>query len=198
METFKELSWYVLPLNPEPWAVGPLSVSRGQGGRFFPRMGQNQQLASYQEAVRSELRRQRATMVELGEGYYAYELVFMFHQVLAKYITASGRKSQQKAADLTNLTKATEDAIQGILISNDKLVEKSTLYVQRSEAENAVPFVAIGVGPYLGLNPSELPVEVWDKVDLATIEHRKMTHGGREVVNLHLIHGVGPDEDLPF
>lgn len=199
MGMFDELTWHVLQLNPEPWAVGPLSVARGKGGKFFPRMGANQQLVSYQEAVRAELKRQQAEMVRGPFGEYdAYELVFMFHQVLAKYLTASGRQSQQKQADLTNLTKATEDAIQGILIPNDTLVEKSTLYVQRSEVEDAVPYVIIGVGQYLGINPNELPPEVWDKVDLAVIEHRKLRLGDREVMNLNVLHGVGPDEDLPF
>lgn len=198
MGTLAELTWYVLPLNPEPWAVGPLSVGRGKGGKFFPRMGANQQLVNYQEAVRSELRRQRAEMIELGEGYNAYELVFVFHQVLYKYMTGSGRTSQQKQADLTNLVKATEDALQGILISNDTLVEKQTNYVQRSEGD-AVPYVIIGVGPYLAINPNEFPPEVWDGVDLAVAEHRKMTHGARPVEDVPLLNGLPErDEDLPF
>lgn len=185
-----ELKWYVLPLNPEPWAVGPLSVGRGRGGQYYPKMGANQQLVSYQNAVRSELQRQRAEMVELGEGYYAYELAFVFHQVLTKYVTPKGRNSQQKPGDLTNLVKATEDAIQGILIDNDTHVEKITSHVSRSEDEKAVPYVLIGAGPYLGINPNDIPREVWEGVDLAVAEHRRMVTGGREIMTMQALEGT--------
>jgi hypothetical protein len=47
------VAWYVVHVNPEPWAVGPLDLGR-RGGKVYATMGQNQQLAAYQEAVREE------------------------------------------------------------------------------------------------------------------------------------------------
>ena len=172
MSTFPDsMDWYVLPLNPEPWAVGPLSVGR-RHGKPFPQMGRNQQLHNYKEAVREALKRQRAEMVEWKHGDVdGYELVFLFNQVLESYQAASGRTVHDKEADLTNLVKATEDAIQGVLIHNDKMVRKQTNYVERSVV-GSVPYVVIGVAPYIGIDPNEFPAEVWEGVDLAVAEHR--------------------------
>lgn len=169
------MQWYVVPLNPVPWAVGPLTMGRRKSGGQYPVMGRNIQLAEYQKAVRAELTRQRAEMIHLEDGQ-SYELVFVFHQVTEHYQTASGRATQSKQGDLTNLTKATEDAIQDLLITNDTNVEKSTLYVQRSEGVNAVPYVVIGVAAtHSIINPDSFPAEVWEGVDLAVAEHRAMT-----------------------
>lgn len=179
------MNWFVVPLNPEPWAVGPLSVGR-RNGRPFPMMGRNQQLYHYQEAVRGELERQRAELLALNDEVDGYELVFMFHQVLETWTSQSGRASQDKEADLTNLVKATEDAIQGVLIENDRAVRKQTNYVERSLA-GATPYVVIGVAPYIGINPNEFPAEVWEGVDRAVAEQR---HEADAVV-VHL-----PDRDI--
>lgn len=161
--------WYVLLLNPEPWRVGPISAGRGKGGKIFPIVGRNRQLADYQEAVREELKRQRAEKVQAD----AYELIFVFHQVIEKYESANGRMTQDKKADLTNLVKATEDAIQDILIDNDVKVEKQTNYVQRSESQDATPYVIIGLAPYLGFNPLEISSLVWDELDRGMAEQLK-------------------------
>lgn len=189
MGTFPDnMKWYVLPLNPEQWAVGPLSVGR-KNGKPFPIMGRNQQLHHYQEAVKSELRRQRAEMVPLDPTSLndAYELVFVFHQVLESWTSTSGRKSSDKEADLTNLVKATEDAIQGVLIENDRAVRKHTNFVERSSVEGTTPYVVIGVALYWGIDPSDFPVEIWEGVDLAVAEHRQAESA--EVVYL-------PDRDI--
>ena len=42
--------WLVLPLNPEPWRVGPVGVTRKNGLRGF--VGKDAQLEAYKEAVR--------------------------------------------------------------------------------------------------------------------------------------------------
>lgn len=186
MGTFPDdMNWFILPLNPEPWAVGPLSVGR-RAGKPFPIMGRNQQLYRYQEAVREELLRQRAIVLELDDEVDAYELVLMFHQVLESYQTQSGRTVHDKEADLTNLVKATEDAIQGVLIENDRAVRKCTSYVERSAASNATPYIVIGVAPYVGIDPGELPSEVWAGVDMMMAEQRAEKH---TVVHL-------PDRDI--
>ena len=174
--------WYVILLNPEPWRVGPISVGRGKGGKVFPIVGRNRQLADYQEAIKEELKRQRAERINAD----AYELTFVFHQVIEKYESVSGRMTQDKKADLTNLVKATEDAIQEILIDNDVKVEKQNNYVLRG-GEGATPYVIIGLAPYLGFNPREIPSPVWDELDRAMAEQLKE----RQPVTAHL-----PEQDV--
>lgn len=124
--------WYYLPINPDPWAIGPLGVGK-RNGKFFPYVGRNAQLHSYQEAVKEELQSQSVEMMPEGK----YELEFYFWRRLDSH--ASGKKH---IADATNLAKATEDAIQGVLIENDKDVAHitSTIIEQSTETIPGVLF----------------------------------------------------------
>jgi len=109
--------WYVLHINPEPWAVGPLDLLR-RGGKLAPTMGRNQQVHMYQQAVAGEL------AVKYGALPGAplapcYELDFWFWR----------NTERGNYADATNLQKATEDALQGILIDNDRDVVRAQSWV---------------------------------------------------------------------
>ena len=150
--------------------MGPLGIGRNAGGKLFPYIGRDQQLHAYQEAVRTELKRLYPDAPLLAE--IEVELVFYFHHVLEEYRSASGRKTRDNEADATNLMKATEDAIQGVLIRNDRLVMKQTNYLRRTDTDDATPYVVIGVAPYLGENPDDFPAEVWDAVDMLNLERR--------------------------
>lgn len=105
---------YALPINPEPWVVGNAYVGRG-GGRSFARIAPDKTLKLYQEAVRAEL---DALGVEMVPGKYELELYF-FRQN-AQYKDAAGRTRTRNTPDVTNMQKATEDALQGVLIGNDR------------------------------------------------------------------------------
>lgn len=106
------LKWFIINVNPEPWAIGPVGVSR-RNGKLIPYVGRNAQLAAYQEAVREDLGPQ-----ELMEG--KFHLSFIFFRNRAEYETPQARTHRKHEADLTNLQKATEDALQGVLFKNDK------------------------------------------------------------------------------
>lgn len=112
------MAWYLLRINPEPWAVGPLDIGR-RGGKVYATMGQNQQLAAYQEAVRDEIQMQNPVMLtpQSGDGI---GLRIFFWRNRAEYTTPGQRKHRKHEADVTNLVKATEDALQGILFDNDR------------------------------------------------------------------------------
>jgi Holliday junction resolvase RusA-like endonuclease len=105
--------WFAIAVNPEPWAVGPLSVGR-KNGKLFPMMGRNQQLDAFKRAVAEAI----------GEGHEIIngpvKLKFYFWRNRPVYVTPSGRLHRKHDADVTNMQKATEDALQGILFVNDK------------------------------------------------------------------------------
>lgn len=107
------MPWFVIPVNPEPWAIGSPSVGK-KGGKFYPRISPNPQLVSFQEAVREAL----ADAEPLPEGKYG--LTFYFWRRLDSYETQSGRRHRKHWADATNMQKATEDALQGVLFGNDR------------------------------------------------------------------------------
>lgn len=105
--------WFVLDINPEPWAIGDVGVSR-RNGRVSAYVGRNNQLYSYQEAVRE------AIGIENGMLEGKIDLKFFFWRNRPDYKTPNDRAHRKHEADLTNLQKATEDALQGILFKNDK------------------------------------------------------------------------------
>lgn len=150
------VEWYTLKLTPQPWALGPLSVGRKAGG-FFPKVGLNTQLDVYQKAVRKALEDQSAQVIK-GE----VELKFYFSRALESSIRSSGRRVQANKADATNLQKATEDALQGVLIENDRNVVavSSVIFDQGPEARS---FVIIRVSRPTD-HESEVPESVWQKV----------------------------------
>lgn len=110
-----------IPVNPEPWAIGPIGVSN-KGGKARGFVGQNQQLRNYQDAVKEDIRSQ----IILSELYFNFPvsspviLNLFFFRRLDDYQSVTGRKSSRNAADATNMQKAFEDAIQGLLIVNDR------------------------------------------------------------------------------
>lgn len=129
---------YALPLNPEPWKVGPAYVVR-TGGAPKARIAPEPTLQTYQNAVKDELRLQG---VELLPGDYS--LYFSFSRQLASYSTASGGTSTRNACDATNMQKATEDALQGVLIHNDRdVVRVGSVIVD--QGPQVSPFVIIEI-----------------------------------------------------
>lgn len=122
--------WYGVNINPEPWAVGPLDIMR-RGGKIVPTYGRNQQLHMYQEALRDEIKRTYPPHMQeiLRPGY---ELDFWFWRNTEK----------GNVADATNLQKATEDALQGLLLQNDREVVRvaSTIVEQGPDVYGTVIF----------------------------------------------------------
>jgi Holliday junction resolvase RusA-like endonuclease len=129
-----DYEWIVLRLNPQPWAIGPLSLGRKPGG-FYPKIGPNAQLVAYQNAVREGLQAQGVKML-IGE----VELRFYFSRTIESYKRRTGRNVSAHASDITNLQKATEDALQGVLIANDRDVVacSSVLLDQGVEARSFI------------------------------------------------------------
>lgn len=148
--------WYYIPINPDPWAIGPLQIGK-RNGKMFPQVGRNQQLAAFKEAVKEELLSQGAELLPSG----LYEVEFYFWRRLD-----SGAGTRKHVADATNLQKATEDALQNVLIDNDRNVARvrSTI-VEQSEELSVEPCIAIRVMLYEGFDPAEIPQEIWDKID---------------------------------
>jgi hypothetical protein len=145
------MRWFVLALNPDPWAIGPLGVGK-RGGKYFPYVGRNNQLHSYQQAVKEELEDEPP----LRAG--TYDLKFWFWRRLDSH--AAGRKN---IADATNLQKATEDALQGVLFDNDRDVRHvSSVIVEQSE--EAKPLIVIRAMPWPGFENGELPDFVWGDI----------------------------------
>lgn len=137
---------YALPINPEPWVVGNAYVGRG-GGKAFAKIAPDKTLKLYQEAVRAELEAQGAEMVP---GKYSLDLYF--YRQNAQYKDAAGRTRTRNTPDVTNMQKATEDALQGILIGNDRDVVSVSSHLVAAGVD-VDPMVVVHLT--YGVEPSE-------------------------------------------
>ncbi len=160
-------TWFCLPINPEPWAIGPVSVGRRNGG-LFPIVGQNAGLAAYQAAVREEM----------GDGYELLtgpqKVRFYFWRNQVAYKSAGKRMVQKHVADVTNLQKGLEDALQGVLFENDRDTHdiRSVLVEQGPDIVGKVLF---SIEPILHGVGMDLPSECIQLVRDVTEEIRNPT-----------------------
>lgn len=147
--------WLRLEINPEPWAIGPVGVSRKEG-RIGAYVGRNQQLDAYKEAIREAV---NAELSEPPEKFPTVALSLYFWRNRAEYVTPQSRNHRKHEADLTNLQKATEDALQGIFFDNDRDVKEIHSYMVQQGPE-ITGSVVLEVREYTG--SIELPGEAWD------------------------------------
>lgn len=146
--------WFVLEVNPEPWAIGDLAVGR-RNGKMYPYVGRNNQLHMYKEAIKEEL----GSPDVWFEG--KIELRFFFWRRRDEYKTPQARGHRKHEADTTNLQKATEDALQGILFKNDKDVN-DVHSVMVEQGPNVIPKVVIAIRqgrefpPVMAMFPTEV------------------------------------------
>lgn len=141
--------WYVLHLNPEPWAVGPVGVAR-TSGKMRPFVGRNQQLAAYQEAVREAMPEHAQEIVG------PVSLSFFFWRHMAEYVTPQARTHRKHEADATNMQKALEDALQGVLYKNDRDVKHIESYIV-DQGPEVIPLVIVEAKPYTGDPLDDIP-----------------------------------------
>lgn len=115
---------YITGINPEPWTAGTVALGF-KGGKKYPMVSKDARLRDYQEAIKESIR----------DGYPELKMVnpdarlrleMMFWRQLDTYTGGTGRKQSRNVADATNMTKATEDALQGVLFKNDRMVKHSS------------------------------------------------------------------------
>ena len=140
------MKYYVLPgINPTPWTAPTGAAVRGSNGGRYVKMHANSEMVVYKETIREEMRRlyPDAPMVN-----GLIELSFVFNRVLDQ---GQGR-SKRKVADATNMQKATEDALEGVLFANDNQVKRVTSLVVE---DGDMPYVAFAVAEH---EPPHVPL----------------------------------------
>lgn len=140
--TTRTENWLYLTVNPEPWAIGPVGYSR-RGGKMSAYVGRNQQLAAFQEAVREEVAEQWGDRLMIPSGINI-SLAFWFWRQRAEYTTPKAKVHRKHEADSTNMQKACEDALQGIVFENDRDVREIRT-VQMAQDSDTVGRIVIRV-----------------------------------------------------
>lgn len=138
-----EFVWYhVADINPQPWVASQASVGR-RGGKSFVNFYKPTQLKNYQEAIHEEF---AALNPPIADPDIPLEVHFYFWRELD---VAEGveRKVRAHVADATNLQKALEDALQGVLYKNDRQIRSITSTIVSQNADTT-PFILVGLRPH--------------------------------------------------
>lgn len=140
---------FIFPLNAVPWSTPPFSVGRNKKGGSYVRPGQNRELKMYQNAVKAELvEHPDCRMLEPP-----YAIRFWFYRRMEPGTTGGGRVTKPEEADATNMQKATEDALQGVII-NDDVHARTVISHVVEQGPDAPSIVVIEVwGNYGGAQP---------------------------------------------
>lgn len=129
--------FYALPLNAEPWTAPEASIGR-RNRKIFVQMHKDAGVDAYQQAVGENLRELYPDL-EMQSGPIG--LTFYIWRQLAQYEGQVGKVTKHQA-DATNMQKALEDALQGVLFSNDRdVVQVTTIVV--AQGVDVEPFIVI-------------------------------------------------------
>ena len=161
-----------LPLNPEPWAMGTVSVVTA-GRKPFPKVSPNKTLKQYQDALVAELEHGNSRILP---GPY-YSIRYSFSRQLVQYKTRKGRTVTRNWADVTNMQKGTEDALQGVFMPNDRAVIQNLSTLVGPQRQSTLPYVVIEIRHSIeGFSPKEKAIcpiedmfspaghEAWEKM----------------------------------
>lgn len=176
--TIYKSAWYILDgINPEPWEAPQASVGF-RNGKPYVQMHKTEQLRAYQESVVDLLPQQNSHRMRMWDGLI--ELEFFFWRRLDSYGVGDGARSRRHLADATNMQKALEDALQGLLFLNDRNVVEIKSRIM-AQGPNVEPRILIKVG------------ERWENP--SWIEE-KAEHLASGVPRLEPKSNILPDDDL--
>lgn len=139
-------------MNPEPWRVGDSFVGR-KNGKHYAQVSPSMELVAFQSAVKEEL----DYIVAPFDG--PYKLVFFLWRNQATYISETNKRVQKHQADATNMQKALEDALQGVVIYNDRDVrDVRTIIVE--QGPKVKPLIIVHVSRFTDDCTEHIPEKV--------------------------------------
>jgi Holliday junction resolvase RusA-like endonuclease len=186
--------WYYADVNPVPWQIGPVGAKRGQSGRVAGYVGRDQELHTYQQALKEELACQSPVMLD-GDVIIT---CFFWRSRVAGLDATTGKRQAKSRADCTNMVKSTEDACQGVLFKNDRGNVASHGYIveQGPEVEGRVIICVETAGADHKADVlNMLPDHLYARVVASPEEQLQLAIN---MPNQTLVHDYGDDEDLPF
>lgn len=149
--------WYVLDVNPEPWAIGPVGYRR-HGGKMSAYVGRNTQLDTYKETIRESIKDEAVMMTG------PVDVTFFFWRQQIAYTTPQARRARKHEVDATNMQKASEDALQGLCYDNDKDNHHVQSFVVEQGADVKSALV-ICIKPCAEFDEKLIPDDIWNKIE---------------------------------
>jgi Holliday junction resolvase RusA-like endonuclease len=158
--------YHITGINPEPWVAPEHGLGR-KGGKAFVQVYKSSGLSAYQEAIQEEIVRQNGHVQPyLADREEFLQVTFHLWRTLDQS-EVDGLSRNRNWADATNMQKALEDALQGILYKNDRL-NKDVRTIVHEQGPSTMPHITIEIHSGEGIVPPEVParpVYVRDRQD---------------------------------
>jgi Holliday junction resolvase RusA-like endonuclease len=124
--------WFVIPgINPVPWTSPTVAVGK-KNGKAYPQVYSSAELKGYKEAIKEHFQEKYPDFEPIEDEV---ALRFFLYRRLDSLERGTKRKSRGSVADATNMQKATEDALQGLLFVNDIQVVHAETWVMAQHAD---------------------------------------------------------------
>lgn len=125
-------------VNPYPWRAPKNSTMR-RGGKIIPTSYPDPEMVIYQEAVKEFIRDEYPRLELIPPGEHGLHVTFSYWRSL----NYGGQR--RNPVDVTNLNKALEDALQGLLYDNDRFNRTVTgnMVVQARDIEPLIMITAV-------------------------------------------------------
>lgn len=153
-----EQFFYIEGINPQPWTASEGSAGR-KDGKFRITFYKAAGLEAYQAGVKEEMQLHYPEVVPRA-GVFALEFWFWRQLETTELDTRKGHRNQ---ADATNMQKALEDALQGILYTNDRNAVTVCSHVVDQQADTK-PRILIRVFDAPDWYRKEKAESLWDLV----------------------------------
>lgn len=124
-------------INPVPWKSPNVGIGR-RNGKVVPQVYKAAELAAYQEAIREQM--SQVVPQAILETHERLALTF--------YLWRNAGTKADHTSDATNLQKALEDALQGVLFKNDRNIVHVQTWIMEQGA---------GVSPKIVIEIEEAP-----------------------------------------
>lgn len=152
-------TWVTAETNPQPWNVELALGFNNATRKNYPKAVPSPQLVTFQKALSTIIRNGNPKMTA-GEVEVK---IFIWRQMEVYRSHKTDRNIRKHQADATNMQKAIEDAVQGILIENDRNVRRITTEIVE-QGHDVTGRVVISVGPYVPKWEQEIPTDIVGRV----------------------------------
>jgi len=116
---------YLIPgVNPVPWKA-PINTVQRRGSKSFCQSRKHPDTDAYQQQLIDRFSVLYPDVESLGKEWDV-ELTITFWRDLTPFKRSDGRTGRARKADVSNMVKSTEDALQGILFDNDRQVQSAS------------------------------------------------------------------------
>lgn len=150
MSAMRSVNIVIRSYNPEPWTVGTVGIGR-KNNKPYGRISKDGRLLNYQNGVAEDIKTAYPNLEPFPKTT-PLQVEFYFFRHLEQYTTQSGRNMTRHRCDVTNASKALEDALQGVLFHND-IDNVATLPVMVNQAKNIEPLILIHARPWTESSP---------------------------------------------